>query len=82
MILNLPGTQNITVLVFIPVFIYLKTSGKVATSGWSFQPLEMKIGHKFSTAVEVLVAKGKILVAYATVLVTISSPEFTCNYKN
>ena len=36
MILNLPGTQNITVLVFIPVFIYLKTSGKVATSGGSF----------------------------------------------
>jgi len=41
----------------------------------------MKIGHKIATTVEVLVAKGKILVANATVLVAISSPDFICELQ-
>ena len=35
----------------------------------------MKIGRKIATTVEVLVAKRKVLVANATVSVTILSPE-------
>ena len=41
----------------------------------------MKISRKFATSLDILVAKGTNLVANATVLVAISSPEFSIAFN-
>jgi len=54
---------------------FIKVAAKLATANrFCFESAKVKISRKFATSPDILVAKGKNLVANATVLVAISSP--------
>ena len=53
---------------------FIKVAAKLATANpLCFESAKVKISRKFATSPDILVAKGKNLVANATVLVAISS---------